>query len=155
MSLDLKEHLKRAILLTRGRLVNDLKALTGEQSNACPGGCARPALSIVAECAAVNGMMAKILTGEEYVRPAPEERDRFLASFDTPEKALTFLNTSTDTLIAAIEGFDADRFGETTDQIGRAMTYFDIAELPAMHMSYHDGQLNYIQALSGDAAIHW
>ena len=27
--------------------------------------------------------------------------------------------------------------------------------LPTSHMTYHDGQINYIQTLFGDAEFHW
>ena len=49
-----------------------------------------------------------------------------------------------------------ESLGETTNALmGRVMTRLAVAELPAVHMSYHDGQLNYIHSLCGDSEMHW
>lgn len=151
-----KVHL-RAITERASRLLaNDLNALPKEKQNARPDGCARAPLHIVAECAAVNNMIARLLKGEAFQRPSPEEREAFLKSFDTAEKAVSFLEQETQTLLAAFETLDESTLGEETDSpLGRPMTRFAIAELPAVHMMYHDGQLNYIQTLYGDDKMHW
>ena len=57
---------------------------------------------------------------------------------------------------AAFETLDENTLGETSDiPFGRPMSRMAIAELPAIHMMYHDGQLNYVQTLNGDKDIHW
>jgi hypothetical protein len=154
-ALDIKAHLRDTTQRAHRLLTNDLKAIAADQVNACPGGCARPALNIVAECAAINGVIATILAGEEYQRPTPEEREKFLASFDTVEKALAFLDQETQRLLAAFENLDESTLNDSMQQLGRPMTRMMIAELPGWHMMYHDGQLNYIQTLHGDSEMHW
>jgi hypothetical protein len=138
-------------------MVNDLKAVPSDQQNVSPGGCARASLNIVAECAMINAFVADYLTtGEMPERPAPESRDQFLASFDTEEKTLAFFEEQTEKLFAAFRSLDVETLGETTNALfGRPMTRLAIAELPAMHMSYHDGQLNYVHSLCGDNQMHW
>jgi hypothetical protein len=32
---------------------------------------------------------------------------------------------------------------------------FTLAHIAVSHLWYHDGQLNYIQALLGDEKVHW
>ena len=147
----LRESTERA----RRLLTNDLKAIAADQTNTCPGGCARTALNIVAECASVNGMIATVLSGGEFQRPSPEAREAHLNSFDTPEKALAYLDEQTGRLQAAIETLDVDTLGDEMSPLGRPMTRFGVAALPSWHMMYHDGQLNYIQCLHGDAEMHW
>lgn len=157
MEFDLKSHLKGMAKRMQGLLTNDLNALPPEKHNNCPGGCAKTALYMVAECAAVNNLVAHYLkTGERKPRPSADERDLLLKSYDTADKVLTFLNQSVTEYLEAVDAYDPARFGERNDEFfGRPMTNFAIAELPCVHMMYHDGQLNYIQQLHGDNEVHW
>jgi hypothetical protein len=155
--LDPRAHLRSVTERNQRLLVNDLKAIPADKQNASPGGAARPALHIVAECAAVNGMVAGWLsTGQRTPRGTAEENDAHFRSFDTEEKALAYLDQETNRLLAAIDALDPDTLGDTSDEpLGRPMSRFAVAELPAMHMMYHDGQLTYLQTLHGDTQNHW
>jgi len=152
-----KEHLRSLTERWHRLLVNDLKAIDESKNNVSPGGSARPALHIVAECAAVNGMVAHYLrTGTPAPRPPREERDAHWKSLDTLEKALAYLDEETNNLLGALDALDEDTLGDVSDQpLGRPMSRFAVAELPAVHMAYHDGQLNYLQTLHGDDQMHW
>jgi hypothetical protein len=153
---DPKAHLRGMTERMHRLLVNDLNALPPDRSNASPGGCARGALNLVAECAMVNRFVADYLTSGEAKRLPPEQRNAHLASFDTPEKALAYLDAETRHLLAVIDGLDEATLGDVSDQpLGRPMSRFAVAELPAVHMMYHDGQLNYLQTLYGDDQNHW
>ncbi len=155
--LDQKAHLEAMTRNQTTRLVNDLKAIPAEKQNVSLGGTARAPLNIVAECGMVNGFVAAFLaTGTAPERPSGEARDTFLASFDTEEKALTYFAAQTEALIAAFHGLSEETLAETTSELfGRPMTRLAVAELPAIHMSYHDGQLNFIHSLLGDSQMHW
>lgn len=138
------------------RVVSDLKATPAEAKGVCPGGCARSPLNFVAECGLINGFIGGYLRGDEVQRMAGEERDAFLASFDTEEKALNFLEEQTNVLLDALRSLDPSTLGdENPNFFGRVMTRFAIAELPATHMSYHDGQLNQLHMIHGDRSVHW
>jgi hypothetical protein len=151
-----KKHLISLTQRMKGLLVNDLNAIPADKQNVCPGGCARPPLSLVVECGMINEFIAKFLTTGSTERMPREQREAFMNSFDTSEKALDYLDNQTQTLCAAFETLDENSLGETSDVLfGRPMTRLAIAELPAFHMMYHDGQLNYIQTLYGDTEIHW
>jgi hypothetical protein len=156
-ALHLKEHLIQTIRSVQAMMISDLKAIPETQLRVSPGGCARDALNLVAECAMVNGFVARFLQTGSFERPPAEDRQAHLASFDTADKALGYLEQETNALIAAIEGVDESTFGDVIENtpLGRPMTRFAIAQLPAMHMMYHDGQLNYIQTLYGDDKMHW
>lgn len=155
--LSLKDHLRAQTERAHRLLTNDLKAIALDRQNASPGGVARPALHIVAECAMVNAFIADYLrTGTAAPRPSPEERETRLRSFDTAEKALACLDQATQNLLQTIEALDESTLGEISDQpLGRPVTRFALAELPSVHMMYHDGQLNYLQTLHGDSVNHW
>lgn len=155
--LDPKAHLKGLLTRMKGLITNDLNAIPVEKRGASPGGAGRTPLNIVAECAYVNRRCAQYLkTLVPPERPTDEERETFLNSFDTAEKAIAYLEETAAELAEAIDGFDGAQWGETTEfPFGRPMTFFGIAELPSVHLMYHDGQLNYIQTLYDDKEIHW
>ncbi|HZO90085.1 MAG TPA: DinB family protein [Chthonomonadaceae bacterium] len=151
-----KQHLREMIQSARHRLVNDLKAIPAEKQNERPGGCARSALHIVAECATLNGTIATFLRTGTMNRLSREEREAHLRSFDTEETALAYLEQETQRLLEAVDTLDENTLGDvSTEPLGRPMSRFALAGLPAGHMMYHDGQLNYIQTLHGDDKIHW
>jgi len=158
-ALDPRTHLQTTTRNVFKRLVNDLQAIPEDKQNVAPGGDARAPLHYVAECAAVNGFIAQFLTTGQMPKPLyadPAEREKFLSSFDTQEKTLAFLTEQTEALIAAFQEVDPETLGDTTDALfGRPMTRFAIAEMPAMHMSYHDGQLCQNQMFHGDRQMHW
>jgi hypothetical protein len=135
----------------------DLKALPDDKLNAGCGESGRAPLHIAAECGLVNQRVAGYLRGEELPRPSPEEREALLCSFDTREKALAFLEEGTQTLLKALEELDENTLGDVDEKFfeGMPMSRFSVAQLPAVHMMYHDGQLNYIQTLYGDKQMHW
>jgi hypothetical protein len=151
-----KAHLRAFTERMHGLLANDLKAIPEDKNNVSPVPGARPALHIVAECAVFNGLIADYLSAGTASFPRGEERETLLRSFDTAEKALTFLDEQTQKLLAAIDALDEDTLGEVSRQpLGRPMSRFGLAEMPATHMMYHDGQLNYIHTLLGDTQMHW
>jgi len=157
VELDLKAHLKGMAERMKGLLISDVRAIPADKHTACPGGCAKSPLYMIAECATVNMMVAHYLkTGERLPRPSADERDALLKSYTDTEKTLAFLEESVVKYREAVDGFDAARFAEHNNEFfGRPMTNFGIAELVGVHMMYHDGQLNYIQMLLGDSNIHW
>lgn len=137
-------------------LAKDLNAISEEQATISPGGGARSPVHIVAECATLNGKVAEFLRTGEFNRPPREQMEAHLLSFDTKEKALAYLEQETAQLFLALESIEVSTLGEDASQVfGRPMSCFAVAELPASHMMYHDGQLNYIHTLYGDSKVHW
>ena len=151
ITLYLQESTKRAQRL----LTNDLKALPTEKHTASPGGEARTPVNIVAECAAINGFIAEYLTTGNMERPPRDQREAFLNSFDTAEKALTYLEEQTQRLVDALGNLDVNTLGDMVESPMGTVPRLVLAQLPATHMMYHDGQLNYIQTLYGDKEMHW
>lgn len=148
-----------AVLYTRkvqDRLERDLKAVPAEKQNVSPGGSGRTPLSMIAECAYLNGVVADYLAGREGKRIPREEQTAYFASFDTEEKALAFLAENTDALVASIEALDEETLLTQRDGFfGTPSTPQADALFPANHMMYHDGQINYIHTLYDDKKIYW
>ncbi len=154
-SLNPHAHLRANTERAHSLLVKDLNALAEEKASVCPGGLARPAIEFVVECGGVNMMVAALLTGGDFSRRSPEESKAFYATFTSREQALAFLELQTQLLLTTLDGLDESTLGDMIDGPIGPMTRFALAELPAMHMMYHDGQLNYLHALHGDDQMHW
>ncbi len=155
--LSLKEHLKSQTEFAHRLLVRDLQALAADKSQTAPADKARSAVHIVAECALINRVFADFLrNGTMAPRPSPEAREAHLRTFDTADTALDYLRESTEALLNAIATLDESTLGVVSNEpFSRPATRFAVAEFPAVHMMYHDGQLNYIHTLHGDTEMHW
>jgi hypothetical protein len=136
--------------------LGDLSHIPQDKLNEIPMGVARPPLEFTAECIGFNSFVAKIVSGVEFARRTPEEREAFFKSIDTFDKAKAGLEDSVNELVGALSALDDEGLAkEVATPWGATMTAFALAHTAASHMSYHDGQINYIQALYGDGEIHW
>ncbi|MBX3114121.1 MAG: DinB family protein [Fimbriimonadaceae bacterium] len=126
----------------------------GKEGEGC-GGCTRSGLAIMAECAVFTDMTTKILKGES-VAFQPGMFDEMTAKVTSKEIASEELNKSFDAFKAQIESMsEADLAEQTTAPWGEPMPKAKLAAFTAAHTFYHDGQLNYIQAIHGDDQVHW
>jgi len=153
---DLKAFLSEIVRRNADRLASDLSHLTSEQLTASPMGVARSPLHFSAECIGFNSLVAGALAGKSSGMPSQEHRDAFFASIDSLEKAQAGLKRSADEIVTAIEGVDEAKLtAEATAPWGQPMPLYMLVYIAADHMTYHDGQANYIQTLYGDAEVHW
>ena len=136
-------------------LVNDLNALDEDKAAGTPDAAIRPAIKVVAECASVNGLLASLITTGTAAMGSPEEREAYYASITTRAEALAELETGTQKLYEAIASITPDRWGETVPTPLGTMTIMGAAGFAALHMMYHDGQINYLHMLHGDTEMHW
>ncbi len=154
--IDAKAHLIDRLQTTCKMYLGDLAHLPEDKLGASPMGKARSPQAFTAECAGFNHMMAGLLQGEPTAMPSEEERAAFTAGFSSMAACREQLEASVQHLIAAVEGLSNEQLAEaTTAPWGSPMDKFSLAEICATHMNYHDGQINYIQALYGDDQDHW
>ena len=155
-SIDFKAFLADTIQHNAETLIKDLKHVPDDKLNVSPMGCARRPLEFVAECAGFNRLLTKTIKGEEAQPPSQEEREKFYASCDNYEKAQHLLEDSTAVLVDAIKSLtEQELTREVTAYWGQPMPLYRLIHAAAVHMAYHDGQVNYIQCLYGDAKVHW
>jgi uncharacterized damage-inducible protein DinB len=138
-------------------LLADVAAMSDGQLNASRGGAARKAYDLLYEIAGVNRWMAARLRGED-----PGPRPFAEGAFPTapPElchknRILSLLKESFKDLRVAFENLPPDSLLEPMPNSERPVTPLETIIVAASHTFYHDGQLNYMQALDGDSAIHW
>jgi uncharacterized damage-inducible protein DinB len=153
--LDLAAHLHETTEWAYHNLVNDLNALSEEQATTPLDPGARPATHLVAECAAVNRMLADLLAEGAASRPTPEEREAYFAGIRTRADALDALQDATDRLYKAVDGAAPDRWGEPVQTPFGPWTRARAVVLASQHMMYHDGQINSLHLRHGDAEMHW
>lgn len=153
--LDLAAHLRATTERAYNNLVNDLNALDEEKASGSPNMALRPAIKLVAECGAVNGTLAELLTAGTATMPSPDERAAYFAGITTRAEALAALDAGTQKLYAAIDALPSDRWGETVQTPLGAMTLLGAAGVASLHMMYHDGQINHFHLLHGDTEMHW
>ncbi|RYG45626.1 DinB family protein [bacterium] len=149
MALDLHALLSNRLRETTTLWAKDLRAHRPEELTTKLGEGARSPADIAWECVLTNRRLAMRMRGEE-----PFNLDGFPSC--PPESAnatslIRALSESSDELLAAA-GEDMAR--EITYP-GGSESVFSYAEFAAMHMMYHLGQINYIQTLYGDPAVHW
>jgi hypothetical protein len=151
----LKSYLRGRIAIGRDRYLDDLQAMSGEQLGQTLGGKARTAYDFTYEVAHVNRRIAKRMRGED---PGPANMDSWLTApleFKSRAEAIRQIRESSNEILSA---FDAIPEGELERAIPLAKgqtSPLDLATLAAVHMSYHDAQLNFIQAALGDDEVHW
>lgn len=113
----------------------------------------RSALDQVQECGFMNLFVAQIFEAQAAPPFDRSEMMQIRAAHDTPEKALTFLDESTQRLARAIERFPAEKLNERLTLPfwgGVEKTFAEAALVTYWNMVYHEGQINYIQSLAAE-----
>ncbi len=133
-------------------IVKDAKYIPEEKFAFCPMGCAKTAQAILREIASGNVMLARAIKGEG---PDAEFSARVEQAADM--NALGELVMESAKIVCdAIDSIpDADLDKVVTMPWGASFPLFTAIFLPTSHMTYHDGQINYIQTLLGDSTFHW
>ncbi|GIV01181.1 MAG: hypothetical protein KatS3mg015_0011 [Fimbriimonadales bacterium] len=138
-------------------LLQDVGAMSHAQLNQSRGGATRKPYDFLYECSLMNQRMAARFRGEDPgPRPYPEgEFPTAPEEFCDKERALQMLRTSFDELRAATEALSPEALHQPLPYGQGQYSAFELVGFAVSHLSYHDGQLNYIQALDGDGAVHW
>jgi hypothetical protein len=148
----MSEHIEKLVGLidTASRLyVMDLRALPANSFTVSPMGVARTPQDITTEVAGFNRLCVDMLANREH----NDDGRELLADVATAEVAV---QDSAKALSAAVASMSPEALLEpVTAPWGQEMTKYDLAQMAAFNTVYHDGQLNYFQALHGDGEMHW
>jgi hypothetical protein len=116
----------------------------------------RSAVHQIAECAVINAWGARVFSELAMPTLDTDLYQNECASLDSAEKALAALRSSTDSLAAAIESVPDDALGIQVhfpwDK--NPCSIADAMLMAYWNMTYHIGQINYIQTLYGDKQMH-
>lgn len=156
MSYSIKDSLISDLRRNTKQYVNDLKHLGPELISQSPGGKARTPLHFTAEVGFYNKLAAEQLkTGEMPSTGGPEEREKMFNSIKTLDEAIQHIESGTEALVAEVEGKSDEELTSVIETFFGPMPVCDYVNVISAHISYHDGQLNYIQALNGDDEFHF
>lgn len=150
MSFDHKGYATTQLTNAKGYYLSDLQAMN-EDDLLGKEGEARSPIDFTYEVVIVNRRIASRMRGEN---PEPMKFEGWMvapADFRNKDRAIKEFDESAQEMIDAV-GDDPLRTVQMPD---RTTTAFELANFGALHMMYHDAQLNYIQALKGDMAMHW
>ncbi|MDH7480764.1 MAG: DUF1572 family protein [Armatimonadota bacterium] len=136
-------------------LVKDSGYIPAEKLSWCALGCAKTAADILKEIACSNVQMAASIRGEKPGKFEEEFADR-VGKASTLTELGQLVKDSADIVCRAIDSHsEADLEKQITMPWGAVFPLYEAIFLPANHMTYHDGQINYIQLLLGDSKFHW
>lgn len=151
----IKESLIELIENSGKDYVKDLESLTTDQLAACPGGAARKGADFSYEVAVVNKRVAARLRGDDP-GPWPFEAWATAPESEASQEALIALITdSVEEVVTALRNLSEEDLFAPMMLGENETTKFKLASMVLIHLSYHDGQLNYLQSLNGDGEIHW
>jgi hypothetical protein len=138
-------------------LRTNFEAMPADKQDWKPLDAGRSALSQVQECAVINGFFASILRDRTVPEMPWEAYQAACAALDTPAKAAEALTASGPVLADAIVSFPDDMIDDTVTLPfgdGMVMTYTQIMFVAYWNMTYHIGQVAFIQTLYGDNEMH-
>jgi uncharacterized damage-inducible protein DinB len=139
----------------RDRYLQDLEALSDQAISTSPGGAARSPIHFTYEIICVNRRFIKRLRGED---PGPFDPNIWATTpseYQTRFGATEGFRQSFEELIDVVNSIPDDEIDREIVVPNGTTSPFDLSLFCATHTNYHDGQLNYIQALNGDPDIHW
>ena len=135
----------------------DLDALTEAQYVAANGGVTRTAQDITKEVAGFCHVVAGLVSNPGTPMPSEEEAMANSPALNTIAEGTAAVTAGAEALAAAVENASDETLGSmiTPPWGGDPMPVLVLANIASSHIWYHDGQINYIQALNGDSAVHW
>lgn len=155
-SVDHKAFLSGWVQNLAGMYCADIKAIPNEKLGTSPGGCARTPQQFSAEVVGLCKWTAAKLRGEEPVQRTEDEMQAFGTTMNSQDAICGAINAASTEFSEALMACPDDRLNSTvTPPWQMDAPLYMIALITANHIWYHDGQLNYLQALNGDEAIHW
>ncbi len=148
----IKEIAQSGVMQQAELLVKDAKYIPEGKFAFCPMGCAKTARDILAEIAGGNVMFAGVFTGKGQ----DDTFARRIAEASGIGELGELVVESARLVAEAISSLDeADLERDVTMPWGATYPLWQAIFLPTSHITYHDGQINYIQTLLGDSAFHW
>lgn len=136
-------------------LAREADAIPPDRHHWIAGGVARTPVQIVAHCATMCRFFAAVVTGDPLPYRGQEEQDAAINACSTMAAAIQMLDESARMLVSAYVSLPDSRFDELMVMPWGERVPVPVGLLsPAFHMSYHQGQLCYIQTLLGDDEYH-
>jgi hypothetical protein len=151
---ELRAFLTRFLTDATEVFLKDLAATPEDKLGVSPGGVARAPYDFIMECAGFTRSVAASARGEEPKWPSEETKAAMRARM-TPAEAARIIRCSSDELLEAWQDLPEAELGRMVPAFGEETQLCEMVGHVASHLMYHDAQLCYVQALSGDGKMHW
>jgi uncharacterized damage-inducible protein DinB len=132
----------------------DLEALPDEAMDRALGGKARTVADLVHEVNMVNDHVVLAMKGE----PTPDWPDGWVRAPEhlrSKAALLEAFDQSSRNALEVAESFSPEELTASMQTENGETTRLNRIQFMAAHTWYHSGQLNFIQTLLGDDAMHW
>ncbi|HLJ53903.1 MAG TPA: DinB family protein [Chthonomonadaceae bacterium] len=137
-------------------LIRNVRAMPADKADWQPLDAGRSALDQLKECAVICGLATSVLNERAFPADFGEQYGRAMAGLDTADRAIAALQANSAALDQAILAVpDADL--DITVTIPWSDKPSSVAEMMFMNywnVTYHIGQISYIQTLYGDKEMH-
>jgi len=152
----MKEFFQKKIESARDLYIKDLESMSQEDLGKSAGGAARTPFDFTFETVFVNkristrmrGETPEAMSGDDGWMTAPTE-------FCDKAKAVAQFKDSMDEILTSWSKVDEAKLLEPIALPSGETSLANLALFACVHNSYHDAQLNLIQAINGDDKIHW
>jgi hypothetical protein len=114
----------------------------------------RSVIDQVVECSIANAKWAAILRSGVYADLPRADAERAYADCDTLEKAIARLQTSAADLISAIRSVPSDALSNEVSTPWGPYPMARCCTHAYWNLTFHEGQINYVQTLYGDFDEH-
>lgn len=139
----------------KGMYVADLKAMPEEMLTATHGGVTRPANALTADTVVMLNAATELLKGNG-MHMEEDGYANLAAELTSGEAQIAAISTAVDNFCAALAAASDEHLNSMAmAPWGMETPVFMLAQIAVSHIWYHDGQLNFIQALNGDEKVHW
>src|SRR5579885_2328103 len=134
-------------------ILRTARALPPDKLDWKPAETSRSALSQLAECATSPEILLRVLDGGGYTYTDDLKAKR--TAITTLDKAEKILREGTEKLLGRIRELPDSRLEEQVDlPWGATWSLIEVMNMHFWNMTYHVGQINYIQTLLGDTEMH-
>ncbi len=135
-------------------LIASASAMPEDRRSWRPLGSGQAVNDLLGECALVNLKWAATLRNRVYTQLSPDVEEPIRAAIRAGEGLTDCLSRSASELIAAIQSVRDDELTALLETPFGVYTLADCCLIAYWNSVYHEGQINYIQTLSGDQARH-
>lgn len=133
----------------------DIKAIPADKLTVSPGGVARPANDLTADAILMMNWVTGVLT-DNPTELKEEDYKELGQKLMTADAQIEALSSCIDSFCGALSAASDEKLNSSVmAPWGMETPVFTLAHIAVSHIWYHDGQLNYIQALNGDGEVHW
>jgi hypothetical protein len=154
--LDARAMLKGWAMALADMTSKDIRAIPEDKWTATFGGATKSACDATVDAISLMRWVNEALKGNVISTDEPDARQQVVGACSSRETAISALNGACREFGEAMSAASDESLNATIMPPWKMpSSLISLANIAVSHIWYHDGQLNYIQMLLGDAKVHW